>query len=101
GQVGYDQGRSEQFYRQLAERIPTIPGVKSATLSTTLPLFGFVQRSVIIDGREHDPQSSPLLITANVIDPGYFDTAGIALLRGRDFTDADRSGSAPVAIVNE
>ncbi|HEX7937951.1 MAG TPA: FtsX-like permease family protein, partial [Gemmatimonadaceae bacterium] len=37
----------------------------------------------------------------NIISPGYFSTLRIPLLRGRDFTDADRSGSQPVAIMNE
>ncbi len=70
GQLGYDQGHSEQFYRQLVERIPTVPGVTSAALATNLPLFGFVQRSVIVEGREQDPKAPPLLVTADAIDPG-------------------------------
>ncbi|MGH9674275.1 MAG: ABC transporter permease, partial [Bryobacteraceae bacterium] len=37
----------------------------------------------------------------NRISPGYFRTTGIALLRGRDFTPADRGGASIAAIVNE
>jgi predicted permease len=99
GQEGYDQGRGEQFYRNVAERVRVVPGVKSVSFATNLPMFGFLQRSVLIEGR--DQSKSPPLTAANVVDIGYFDTAGIGLLRGRDFTDADRAGALPVAIVNE
>jgi len=99
GQIGYDQGRGEQFYRRLAEKVRTVPGVKSISFATNLPLFGFVRRSVLIEGS--DPSKSPPLTNVDVVDTGYFDTAGIGLLRGRDFTDADRAGALPVAIVNE
>ena len=101
GQRGYDQGRSEELYRSLTERIRTVPGVKSAALSANLPLFGFLRRSVLIEGRDQDPNAPAILVVANQSDPGYFATAGIDLVKGRDFTDADREGSLPVAIVNE
>jgi putative ABC transport system permease protein len=35
------------------------------------------------------------------VDVGYFDAMRIALLRGRVFTDADRAGSQPVAVIND
>jgi predicted permease len=63
-----------------------------------LPLFGLVQRSVLVEGRD---QSKPIFTTASVVDVGYFDTTSIKILRGRDFTDGDRDGALPVAIVNE
>ena len=42
-----------------------------------------------------------LLVLTNAVDVGYFDTMGIRLLHGRDFTDADRAGSVPVAVIND
>jgi len=101
GQRGYDRGRSEDLYRQLTERVASVPGVRSASLAANLPLFGFLRRSVIIEGRDQDPNAPAILVVADQSDPGYFATAGIDLLKGRDFTDADREGSLPVAIVNE
>ncbi len=47
-----------------------------------------------------DPRDMPL-VRYNVISPGYFDTFGVQLKDGRDFTLADREGSSRVAIVNE
>jgi predicted permease len=42
-----------------------------------------------------------ILTLANAVDVGYFETTGIPLLEGRAFTEADRAGSMPVAVVNE
>jgi predicted permease len=71
--------------------------VSAASWATTLPLFGFVQRSLFVEGRE----SAPAVLTTTVdVEPGYFTTAGIALIRGRDFREADRTGP-PIAIVND
>jgi predicted permease len=101
GQQGYSQGRAEQFYAELTTRVQTVPGVQKVSLATNLPLFGFLQRTVIIEGREQDPNAPPILTTTNVIYPGYFETESIPVLRGRDFSGADRDGALPVAIVNE
>jgi hypothetical protein len=51
---------------------------------------------VLIDGQETRVDYSGMYV-----GPGYFRTMGIRLLRGRDFTPADRHGAAPVVIVNE
>jgi predicted permease len=97
GQQGYDQPRAELFYRDVAASVRAVPGVSAASWATTLPLFGFVQRSLFVEGRE----SAPAVLTTTVdVEPGYFTTAGIALIRGRDFREADRTGP-PIAIVND
>ena len=97
GQQGYDQPRAEQFYRDVATAVRALPGVTAASWATNLPLFGFVQRSLFPEGKESAP---PVLTTTIDVDVGYFSTTGIALVRGRDFREADRTGP-PVAIVNE
>jgi len=100
GQLGYDQARTEQFFRDAVERARTIPGVRSATLSANLPLFGGFQRSVFLEGQPQE-QGKGILTNTNTIDLKYFETAGIGFLRGRDFTEMDREGSVPVVIINE
>ncbi|MGE5835807.1 MAG: FtsX-like permease family protein, partial [Acidobacteriota bacterium] len=97
GQQGYEQARGEQFYRDVLTAVRAAPGVTAASWGTNLPLFGFVQRSLFVEGRESLP---PVLTTTIDVDAGYFDTTGIAVLRGRDFREADRTGP-PVAIVND
>jgi putative ABC transport system permease protein len=101
GQGGYDQARSERFYDDVLARVSSIPGLRSASWSSNFPLFGGFSRSVFPEGLENQEHQDGILVSANTVDVGYFETFGVALLHGRDFTAADRKDSMPVAIVNE
>ncbi|MFQ5789195.1 MAG: ABC transporter permease [Acidobacteriota bacterium] len=101
GQRGYDRPRGEQFYRQVAERVETLPGVRSVSWASNLPLFGGFQRSVFIEGQEGQEEGGGILVLTNIVDLEYFETAGIPLRRGRNFTSADREDSVNVVIINE
>ncbi len=101
GQNGYDQPRAEQLYRDVVERATALPEVRSASLATNLPLFGGFSRTVFLEGHETGEDDQGRLTQANTIDLGYFETAGIPVLAGRDFTEADREDALPVAIVNQ
>jgi putative ABC transport system permease protein len=90
------------FFRSLTQDLRARPGVESVSLSATLPLSGNTQiltlnpRSV----RAEDPEQV-LLTRQSVIGPDYLKTLGIPLRRGRTFTDADGTGGARVAMVNQ
>jgi putative ABC transport system permease protein len=101
GQGGYDQARSERFYDDALARVSSIPGLRSASWASNFPLFGGFSRSIFPEGMENQERQEGILVSANTVDVGYFDTFGVALLRGRDFTAADRKDSMPVAVVNE
>ncbi len=101
GQQGYDQPRGERFYRDVKARLQAVPGVRSVAWAANLPLFGGFARSVFVEGREEDKERSGILTIANTVDPGYFATTDTTVMLGRDFTDADREGAAPVAVINE
>ncbi len=101
GQAGYTRASSEQFYRDVRARLAGIPGIASATWATHMPLFARPSRSVTVEGREERDRVGAMMTIVNAIDIDYFATTGIAIASGRDFTDADRDGSLPVAIVNE
>jgi predicted permease len=53
-----------------------------------------------VEGRQQQSRADIITTVVNTVDRGYFGTAGIAIDRGRDFTQMDREGSPPVAIVN-
>ncbi len=100
GDCPYD--RYAAFYQELQDRLQALPGVESASFTSKLPLEGGNNGVVIIEGQASpkDMWSSPLVEWSTVM-PGYFHTARIPLLRGRDFTPHDNNGGAPkVAIVN-
>ncbi|HMG17582.1 MAG TPA: ABC transporter permease, partial [Gemmatimonadales bacterium] len=101
GQAGYDRPRAEQLYRDIRVRVEALPGVTSMSWATNLPLFTGPSRSVLVEGRETAKHPDGIQTVVNTVDLDYFTTAGVAILSGRDFTDADRSGNLVVAIVND
>lgn len=101
GQAGYNRIRSEAFYRDLQSRVAGMPGVTQASWATQLPLFGRATRSVSIEGAEVRDRTGTVMTIVNAVEGHYFETTGIALTRGRSFSEDDRDGSLPVAIVNE
>ena len=91
GQQGYDLDHAREFFRTVASNVAAVPGVRSASWASNLPLFGANSRSVYIEGKEQDKQFAGVLTLSNSVDVGFFETMGIPLMRGRGFTDADRT----------
>lgn len=85
--------------RQVLARVQAVPGVVSAATTTVLPLSGSQYNfPMTVVG---DPQATRGDVQWRAISPAYFQTMGVRLRRGRAFTDADRQGTLPVAIVDE
>ena len=95
-------GEIENFYRQLLDGATALPGVLSASLSTGMPVSGvrFGQGFEIVGRPLAGPGRRPGA-GVNMVTPAYYETFGINMRRGRAFTEHDRAGSVPVAIVNE
>jgi predicted permease len=85
------------FYDQTLARLRALAGVRSAALSTRLPLYaaGIAGSCVARD------TDKPAPATSMTVDAGYLDTLRIPLLEGRDFNAADKADGPPVAIVNQ
>lgn len=77
-----------RFFDALEKRAGQIPGVKRAAISVEIPLEGGNNGYVTIDGSK-DPSLANTLLGFNYVTPGYFETLGIPLLRGRRLTAAD------------
>jgi putative ABC transport system permease protein len=93
----------DAFYQELIDRLQAIPGVRSASVSTALPMhaFGFVIMSFdVVGAPPADPSSRPAA-RLTTVTPAYFPTFGIPIKRGRALAEQDRAGAPPVAIVNE
>ncbi len=89
------------FYRNLVERVEQIPGVRSAGATRILPLTGTIgDWSITIEGRPYDPVQNPNG-DWQVVTPGYFETMGLRLARGRFLTRADREDAPLSAVINE
>ncbi len=101
GQSGYDRTRTEQFYKDVRDRLSTLSGVASLSWAANLPMWGRAQPGVVLEGQEQRKKSEAISSVVNTIDLDYFSTMGIPILKGRDFTQDDRDGAAPVAIIND
>jgi predicted permease len=101
GQAGYGEQQTRAYYRDAREKVARLPGVESAAWSLNLPLWSRTLSGIEVEGREQRSQTDKLRSVVNAVDVDYFAAAGVRLVSGRAFTDADREASAPVAIVNE
>jgi predicted permease len=101
-QDGYDDAHTIAFYKQLEERIGSLPGVESVGLTQRVPIEPFPARlPVLRDSQVSDPNHQPPSVLYNAVDPGYFKTMRITLLRGRGFTEQDNESAPAVAVVNQ
>jgi predicted permease len=94
---GYSQDRSSAFFRQLEERVTALPGVRSMSYVDIMPL------SLASSGDSyHDADHPSARYPANEfrVGPHYFQTLGIAMAQGRDFSP-QRDEKAAVAVINE
>ena len=98
---GYTPEKSRQFYERVEDELSALPGVTGVT-SATVPLLGGSNwgNSVAVEGFNAGPDTDRDS-RFNVIGPAYFQTLGMHLLAGREFTRADTMGAPKVAVVNE
>ena len=90
------------FYQRLEERLAALPGAESATVGWTLPVFQFLtSRSLVVEGKAPPQAGHEPVAYINGIMPSYLPTLGIKVQSGRNFTEADRLTSVPVAIIND
>ena len=99
--AGYKDDAGSAFVRDLLQRVSALPGVESASASVDLPLDG--GRMGLGNVRRPGRPESEGAIDAdwNVVEPGFFDTLRLRLVRGRDFSQTDTRTAPQVAIVTE
>jgi putative ABC transport system permease protein len=93
--------RQAEFFREVMERIGSLPGVEWAGGADSAPMLSNDAGPVSIEGHPVGPGEVKIQAERPKITPDYFRAMGIRLLRGRAFTWADNEGSPPVAIINE
>jgi predicted permease len=97
----YDEGRGREYHQRAVEKAAAVHGVVSAALARDTPFHVASTRTVLLRGPENMAASQGRSTLTSVVSPGYFQTLGIALLRGRDFSGTDTRTTPRVAIVNQ
>jgi predicted permease len=100
--VKFNEAQAQQFYKQIADRVVTLPGVKSAALAASIPMSPNQNSTEIVPEGYQLPKGQENVSTfSNIVNPHYFETIGIPISRGRAFLETDTADSAKVAVVNE
>lgn len=97
-----DDDAQRSYYEDLLARIATLPGVESTGAVHRLPILqgGFYTHLMVEGDEPANPRDAPL-VRYRSVSPGYFETMGIPVLRGRGITEQDRDGALRVVVINE
>jgi putative ABC transport system permease protein len=90
---------TDNFYRDLRERLQQMPGVKSVGLGTDIPLEGRARR--LMSPEQPVSGTASVVLDYTAIAGDYFESLNVRLVGGRLFDDHDRAGGELVAVVNE
>ena len=94
--------RRSAFYTDLVQRVQSLAGVRSAAITTNLPLYRQGNSiSISIEGQPAPPPGQERIVVTRIISPGYFDTMSIPLLRGRNVTEQDTETTPNVVVISE
>jgi putative ABC transport system permease protein len=102
-QVVYGEERSAQsFYDVTVDRLRALPGLETAGFIDALPVIGGYgpYNYVHPEGRPAATPADRLSGVRRVVSPGYFETMGIPLIRGRDFQSSDGADAPFVGVIN-
>jgi predicted permease len=101
--VHYSDARSRLFFQQVADRARETPGVKTVTLTSSIPMANGSIGAVTIapEGFQFPPGQEDASTLASMVDEHYFDAIGIPLVTGRPFTRRDDENAPRVAVVNQ
>jgi len=99
---GYQTDAGMQLRKQLLDRVESLPGVRSASITDCVPLtMNFSSNTILIEGRPQERGvNAPQAARADV-GLKYFETIGTPLVAGRDLTEQDQEGKTRSAVVNE
>ena len=97
-----DDTTAQRFFSEALAAVRQVPGIRAAALTSQLPLSGDNDLyGVHFDPAPIDDPGELRGSYRYAVTPGYLETMGIALRRGRRFLASDRAGAPLVAIISE
>jgi predicted permease len=101
GREGIARPQGINFQRELVERVKALPGVQAVTIASSRPFGGGRARSVFLEGQVPGPNARGVLVQVNNVGLRFFETLGIPLAQGRDFTEQDGENAPQIVVINE
>ena len=104
---GYAPEQALGFYRDVADEVAVLPGVRSVSWASRVAQSinsGEIRvgghATATTDGGAI-PETDPVEVYSNHVDPAFFDTVGVPVIQGRAFLDEDVADGRPVAVISE
>ena len=99
--AGYDDASAERFWQRLDETLATLPGVRSVGSADYIPLSPEQSENVTVaEDFQPEPGALPEVVRTSLVGPGYFETMGIDLVRGRAIVAEDLRSGEPLAVIS-
>jgi putative ABC transport system permease protein len=89
------------YLKEVTQKVRSVPGVREAAITNKPPMEGFGGAPFQIEGRDNLPYPQRPVCGFKMVDPKYFDTVGMRLIKGSGLSESDVAGTAPVAVINE
>jgi predicted permease len=101
--VRYTDAQSQQFFEQVADRARAVPGVKTVTMTTSVPMSNdsIGSETIVPEGFQFPAGKDNATILASSVDEYYFETMGLTILQGRGVRVEDAFDAPRVAVVNQ
>ncbi len=93
------------FFRDLEQRLKSVPGLESAAIVDSMPpsggMHGHPLAAIGVPGRPERPEGTGGMVGWRWVTPEYFATLGIPIVRGRGFAETDRDAAGHAVILSE
>jgi predicted permease len=102
GSLNYEASRVKEFQRRVLDVVTATPGVRAATLSSSIPLVnGGFGRSIFPEGNDPTANRNGMFARVSNVSSDYLQTMGIPMVQGHNFDSSVREDSPRVVVVNE
>jgi predicted permease len=98
----YTPAQTDEFYRQLLDKSRTFPGLRAASLTSSVPMLpGGGLLRIVPEGYQLPAGAQAASVVSSTVSEDYFNVLNIPIVAGRPFAATDRADSQLVAIVNQ
>jgi putative ABC transport system permease protein len=99
--IHYSEDQTRRFYKELLDRTRSAPGIRSAALTSNVPMIGGDGIGIVPEDYQLPRGEEALNVFDYYVSDGYFSTMAIPVLQGRGFTQSDQANSTMVGVLNE